>query len=72
MSKKREPIKLKPCPFCGSEKTIKDHIGGGIGGELWWVTCETCGAAIGPRGQAGEAIAAWNLRTEKALEHDTT
>lgn len=61
MKTKREPIKLKPCPFCGSEKTIKDHVEG-IDGELWWVNCETCGAATGLRCQAGEAIEAWNLR----------
>ena len=64
MSKKREPIKLNPCPFCGSEKPIKDHVEG-IDGKFWWVNCEICGAATGLRGQVVAAIKAWNLRVHE-------
>ena len=68
--KKREPIKLKPCPFCGSEKPILNHIEGidGINGRLRWISCKECGSSSGLKLAVVDAIASWNLRVHEDEE----
>lgn len=56
---------LKPCPFCGSKKTIcfcGDPYDGYQGTcYTWQVSCNDCGANI-VRGKQQEVIEAWNRR----------
>ena len=60
-------VKLKPCPFCGSD-ACEDPMEGHSGG--WWVECGTCHApgpvvGSGPPGTTDfsvEAETAWNTR----------
>jgi Lar family restriction alleviation protein len=61
--KKREPIELKPCPFCGSTRVEKSKTMGI--GPFEWISCRKCGAASGLRDRVIDAIAAWNLRVDK-------
>jgi len=54
-------IKLKPCPFCGSEKVIlEDDMQ-----EVYWVLCFECNATGPPKNTEAEAFEAWNKRVEK-------
>lgn len=53
-------FKIKPCPFCGSEKVYL------TGNKKYWVVCGKCGAE-GPTlhvlwDYKGPAIKAWNTR----------
>jgi Lar family restriction alleviation protein len=63
-NKKRESIRLKPCPFCGAEKSTRGSTEG-IAGRVWWVSCEVCGAGTGIKNEVIEATAAWNLRVSE-------
>ena len=51
---------LKPCPFCGGEAEI---ISGASNRQVFFVTCDTCGAETPwiARTKA-EAAEAWNRR----------
>ena len=52
---------LKPCPFCGGKAFFEGsftHPGYG------YVNCDFCGV-VTPWGVEGEAIDAWNRRTER-------
>lgn len=53
-----EEIKLKPCPFCGSNGVVVDEIC-----PSRYVRCRGCGAEGGLRDSRDEAAAAWNRRT---------
>lgn len=49
---------IKPCPFCGSSKTVLC-----LGDYDWMVECEDC-TATGPFVDSEkEAIALWNKRS---------
>jgi Lar family restriction alleviation protein len=67
MSKKREPIKLKPCPFCGGKTLEKGGIDG-INGRLRWISCKECGSSSGLKLAVVDAIASWNLRVHEDEE----
>lgn len=53
--------KLKPCPFCGSNKvevrTDDEEIS-------WYIFCNGCGAMDGYAISEDEMVKAWNWRTE--------
>lgn len=52
----KEKIKLKPCPFCGSEN---------VGSVNGWVQCFDCNAS-GPDDYNNQtAIEMWNKRSDK-------
>ena len=55
-------LKLRPCPFCGSEN-VKGVEDDGIGA----ITCYGCGAVVSFNGHEKliEAAFAWNKREEK-------
>lgn len=50
-------IKLKPCPFCGSEGVICDRLE-----DVYYVECWDCGAKIESYNGAEDAIEGWNAR----------
>lgn len=57
-----DKIKLKPCPFCGSDAIKLWHSPFGVGGR-----CDKCGANSGYGAEFNgetkqEAAAAWNKR----------
>ncbi len=55
-------MKLKPCPFCGSNELQVLHIR--IKVLLWYVSCDGC-ATTGPEGRTeSEAEELWNTRVE--------
>ena len=56
--------KLKPCPFCGSEKLhySKPTAYGTPAHWLSSVSCTECGAEV--TGRDDKAIEAWNRRAE--------
>ena len=51
--------KLKPCPFCGGEARFV--LAGWIVG---WIECPDCKASQFQLRTEGEAIEAWNTRTQ--------
>ena len=56
--KMSEKIKLKPCPFCGSnDVTVNDAY------MHSYARCRVCGAEGGLRDSHDEAAASWNRRT---------
>ena len=48
--------KLKPCPFCGGEAEVLDHIN-------YYVGCSNCGVSTKGYGKEIKAVTAWNTRT---------
>ena len=56
--KMSEKIKLKPCPFCGSDDVVVEETY-----TSGYVRCRDCGAEGGFRYSHDEAVAAWNRRT---------
>ncbi len=62
-------MKLKPCPFCGSEDIIEDAVDGFWLSETefldeteCWVICDGCGAKTYEFHTMQEAVDAWNRR----------
>ena len=53
--------RLKPCPFCGSEATLKP-----FGGYAWYICCENPDCEVRPHTNAfktpEDAIKDWNRR----------
>lgn len=58
-----EEIKLKPCPFCGSDDVV---FGAGLEDE-YYVECWDCGAKIESYNGMEDAVAGWNAR---AIDRD--
>ncbi len=54
--------KLKPCPFCGGEATIRKYEY--FSEDTYNVYCEECGCEISMYYSEGDAIDAWNRRAE--------
>ena len=56
-------MKLKPCPFCGSDAVLKTFV---VGENEWfYVTCCACKAEINnPMPIAEEAVNRWNRRDD--------
>ena len=70
----RTNLELKSCPFCGDAepnciRTEEDEYRWGG----WFVRCtgRECGAEVGPYETHGEAIAAWNRRTNNETKETT-
>ena len=66
-----EEMKLKPCPFCGSEARFAQEQG--YGPNAWMVCCKICcGSTAVDYGSQEEAQEAWNLRPEprQGIEED--
>jgi len=51
---------LKPCPFCGSERTVEK-----LDGMVFYIRCQDCGAKGPAKTLKPKAIEAWNRRGEK-------
>lgn len=70
MSMQNEKQKLKPCPFCGSIYAPRRFVRRGKNGfrDSFMVFCDYqdggCGASGGWYHHEGEAIEAWNMRTD--------
>jgi len=58
--------KLKPCPFCGSEKIelCADRIQGPNSGKSYAVECQTCYCKTAYYGTKDYAVMYWNKRAE--------
>lgn len=58
-----QEIKLKPCPFCGSENLRKGCTGYHLGNDIY-IKCLTCGAKIQICEEYGEEdlVNRWNRR----------
>lgn len=54
------PNKLKPCPWCGSDKVGVDFYADIHGHRIFSVFCDPCDRAISGNGEEDSAIAAWN------------
>lgn len=58
--------KLKPCPFCGSEKcATRRHKN--VYGDIWWeARCNNCGAELSNKlfDTDEDAARAWNRRAD--------
>ena len=65
-------MKLKPCPFCGSEATITEHMPKVHGKPQWQIGCEEDFCLMSPGaygfGSKKQAIKAWNTRTRPNLD----
>lgn len=61
-------IKLKPCPFCGSEaesvrdKTFNAETGEALIDPMWFVWCSECSALVSGATEY-DAAREWNRRT---------
>jgi Lar family restriction alleviation protein len=66
---REEGIRVRSCPFCGSDRLSFDDGGlDRLGGRVFVVTCSCCKAG-GPFGRGAEAAAAaWNSRPEGPLD----
>ena len=53
--------KLKPCPFCGSNRV---QIRTDDEGISWYIFCNNCGAMCGYALSEDEVVKAWNRRAE--------
>jgi len=60
-----ENIKLKPCPFCGSEAVLDPHI---IDDECpsHYCWCPQCGARSGIENNEFAAVSVWNTRAQES------
>ena len=56
-------VKLKPCPFCGSDEL--ELALNGIGN--WSVSCLGCGATGRDERKADKAVEVWNRRYEEGV-----
>lgn len=74
-------IKLKPCPFCGSEAHLSEMRGVSLEGSLFMVECSKCSAIIGRHHETYQATKgylhfynkedatnAWNRRASEEKE----
>lgn len=59
-------IKLKPCPFCGSQAIMKQR---GTAKQSCIIRCENCGASV-ESGEEGENCGNWWNRREQPLENN--
>ena len=66
-------MKIKNCPFCGSDNVVKEHserervsLNGGATtmSFRYQVACRACGCQTGFRHKLEEAFEAWNRRCE--------
>ena len=57
-----EPIKLKPCPFCGSESVEAEKSGSKNDRSTGYIECTFC-YCRGPFDYSDQAEKAWNTRT---------
>lgn len=55
-----EKLKLKPCPFCGSQNVTKILMPG----LTWIVGCYECGCRTGEYFRSSEAVSVWNNRPD--------
>lgn len=62
-------IKLKPCPFCGSEADIftSDEVGY-LGNDRYTVKCGNCFCGTGHYKDRGRSVEAWNRRVDNGLQ----
>lgn len=57
---------VKPCPFCGSKRTIKSSHVAGNGNNYVQVRCRDCTASVWAWGtDKDKAVEAWNRRVDK-------
>ena len=56
--------KLKCCPFCGHEGTLRSMRFGMEKADRYAVTCTVCQIAIGWEDTEEEAVERWNRRVE--------
>ena len=57
------PIKLKPCPFCGGKAETRLCVGGS-----WYIVkCTECKATTDVLRGEDEATSAWNKRTDPVV-----
>lgn len=58
---------LKPCPHCGGEARIYEHVNKWFG-ETWHVECleEYCGCCTCHHETEANAVRVWNTRTDMA------
>lgn len=61
-------IKLKPCPFCGSEDVEYTNFGKGF--DMWLIQCDECEAMFPLLNSREEAIQRWNKRAGDSNEAD--
>ena len=56
---------LKPCPFCGGKGRLKSYISGKWKKKaFYYAECSVCGVRTALSYVLGEAVEAWNRRTE--------
>lgn len=53
---------LKPCPFCGGTKLIKQSTRVNMGRITKWINCEECFAHGPMMDQEEDEKSAWNIR----------
>lgn len=65
-----EEIKLKPCPFCGGEPVLQEHVFHGYRSTFGVVCLDCCCETRQFYDTAREAAEAWNRRAEPPKEED--
>lgn len=61
-----EEIKLKPCPFCGGEPVLQEHVFHGYRSTFGVVCLDCCCETRQFYDTQKEAADAWNRRTKDA------
>lgn len=57
-------MELKPCPFCGGEACMQEHVFVGYK-SIWGVVCQGCWCETNWENFSKEEVAeAWNRRVE--------
>lgn len=61
---------LKPCPFCAGEAKVSADLL--VGESVYEAYCDDCFASVGFHSTEGEAVAAWNRRTQQHCRYEHT
>lgn len=55
-------VVIKPCPFCGSQESRYEFVGGINTVGIWKIACKSCMVSIQFQDSKQQALDVWNTR----------